>query len=872
MDCDNLPKTEPPLGEQAAGNRLALAILVVRLGCVIDWLTIWIGAQAAGKALGEFLGQFEQELIGAGETELSVKAYTDSLRRFTGLTVVREVLGGAVTDPDTPVDATLLAQTWTQNKLERLADDFDWSKLCRRYQNKARAILRDSPELRAILDSRRLQSTAEAVNRLAGLPPGFDTSAYAEGLRKRYGYLKLESLDLNSDPQRIALTKIFVEQTVRSCQQFNPRVYELPVEHRRKLRERGALEGDAKPDEDELKRQRESYLQQAPQPVLTVVNDAAQRLCVVVGDPGSGKSVLLEYLALLWAERPPAGRGGLPMPLLIELKTYVENLGKGVCTNFLEFLERGSGIVFPLDRKELDALLQRGQAVFLLDGLDEIFDQTMRQQVTQDLVTYTTRYPMARFLVTSRIIGYDLVAPLLRDAGFQHWMLQDLDETQQEEFIRHWHTLAYADARDRDEKANRLRDSVTNVATIRELAQSPLLLTLMALLNRHQELPRDRNELYEQASRLMLQQWDASRALREDPLLVQQGFDYKDKQAMLRAVALRMQTSPEGLAGNVIAADDLAQTLVDYLQIQGYTNPRPIAVRLIQQLRERNFILCLLGDDYFAFVHRTFLEFFCAWAWVWKYEKVEKDAETGLTIRISLGELQRQTFDAHWSDEKWHEVLRLVAARLEPDFAGQLMASLLGKKDFDSRYTSAFLAAGCYQDVRNPASLSAFSIRLEAELKALVNFPIRYANRSTTDDENIAKAVQAFAKCWPKAPKAKAWLVTFCAELHDEFIVRSAAVAALARGWPADPETLTWLKTRAQQDENDAVRSAAVAALARGWPADPETLTLLKPRAQQDENEYVRSAAVEALARGWKDDPDVQRFLASLNDKKSSES
>lgn len=32
----------------------------------------------------------------------------------------------------------------------------------------------------------------------------------------------------------------------------------------------------------------------------------------------------------------------------------------------------------------------------------------------------------------------------------------------------------------------------------------------MALLNRQQELPRDRTELYHQASQLLLQNWDAS--------------------------------------------------------------------------------------------------------------------------------------------------------------------------------------------------------------------------------------------------------------------------------------------------------------------------------------------------------------------------
>ena len=280
---------------------------------------------------------------------------------------------------------------------------------------------------------------------------GLDLDRYRDGLQMRYGYLKLESLDASPDHQRIALTKIFVEPTVRSCQQFNPRVYELPVEHRRRLQEQGGLQPEL--DEEELKRQRDSFLQQSPTAVLEAVNAPNHRLCVVLGDPGSGKSVLLDYLAIQWAELPPVERAARPIPLLIELKTYAENLGSNRCGDFLEYLDHGTGVVGQLDHKQLDAALQRGQATFLLDGLDEIFDIPTRQQVVQDIVRFTTHYPQVRFLITSRVIGYDLVAPLLRDAGFQHFLLQEMDDAQQTQFIRRWHELAYADSTERAEKA-----------------------------------------------------------------------------------------------------------------------------------------------------------------------------------------------------------------------------------------------------------------------------------------------------------------------------------------------------------------------------------------------------------------------------------
>jgi hypothetical protein len=51
------------------------------------------------------------------------------------------------------------------------------------------------------------------------------------------------------------------------------------------------------------------------------------------------------------------------------------------------------------------------------------------------------------------------------------------------------------------------------------------------------------------------------------------------------------------------------QILTDFLKSRGFEQPREKADLIIKQLRDRNFILCFLGDEYYAFVHRTFLDF-----------------------------------------------------------------------------------------------------------------------------------------------------------------------------------------------------------------------------------------------------------------------
>ena len=50
---------------------------------------------------------------------------------------------------------------------------------------------------------------------------------------------------------------------------------------------------------------------------------------------------------------------------------------------------------------------------------------------------------------------------------------------------------------DKLRKQERLQRAIDSSKAIKELAGNPLLLTMMAILNRNQELPRDRPELYE---------------------------------------------------------------------------------------------------------------------------------------------------------------------------------------------------------------------------------------------------------------------------------------------------------------------------------------------------------------------------------------
>lgn len=566
--------------------------------------------EAYGKALVQFLQLFQQELKEAGFQEAEIKLYLKPLETFIKQEKVAAILGSAFEVDCKSLDTRFLVQTWQDLNSPFLPESFNWDLIGILYIRAVRNILANSEKLRPIYELQLQAKQADGIQELAGIVPDFDLGRYAEGLREQYGSLKLDSLDTTGVYyNELKLWKIFVPQNVRECQEFLPQVYEIPKDHIKRLQDSGewALISLA---EEELERHRKVYINQPTRLVWEILGDPtaikqtkAIQQTVILGDPGAGKSSLLQYIALIWAERPLRDLSLYPIPLLLELRTYARDKATGKCKDILSFIH-GGNITCRLNQQQLHEKLKSGQAIALFDGIDEIFDPELRREVVTDIHRFSNDYALVQVVITSRWLGYK--AQRLRDAGFRHFMLQDLEIEQIQEFIERWHELTFTDEADKLRKKERLLRAIGESKSIRELAGNPLLLTMMAILNRNQELPRDRPELYNQASRVLLHQWDVERALIEDARLDPKTIDYRDKQAMLRKVAYRMQSSEKGLAGNLISAADLEAILTDYLKTIEVEQARTVARLFINQLRTRNFILCFLGADSYAFVHRIF--------------------------------------------------------------------------------------------------------------------------------------------------------------------------------------------------------------------------------------------------------------------------
>ncbi|HEY9650829.1 MAG TPA: NACHT domain-containing protein, partial [Coleofasciculaceae cyanobacterium] len=739
-----------------------------------------------GQALREFLLLVQQELEDAGYSEEKRQQYAEFLRQFLHNETVLVELGKAFQDG--VLDADKLEQAWQELNLLALPDEFCWKGIAKRYKKKADAILRESRQLPAVLSD-------EATDEVAS---DSDLIRYRKAIEQTYGYLKLDILHKSGYSYRLQLLNIFAAQDVREVKEALPQVLELPKEHLERLIKTGDLELppevlesftktgqlDAEAIKEILERYKQSYAQETTRSVLELIEDGqTYPYLVILGDPGSGKSTLVQYIALQWAATAIKNESSPPLPLLIELRRYVQSRDKQKCQNFVEFCQQGHGFIYPLHSQQLNERLRTGMVFVLFDGLDEVFEASKREEVITEIIRFTQDYPQVRVLVTSRVIGYQ--PQRLRDEKFRHFMLQDLEAEQIHEFLARWHDLAFGAGEEGKKKQERLQQAIEESPAIGQLAGNPLLLTMMAILNRNQELPRNRAELYSQASKVLLQQWDVERALIQKDAIT---IDFKDKQAILRRIAYQMQENDKGLAGNLINAEDLEGILTGYLEKNlDIRDAGANAKSIVKQLRERNFILCFLGADYYAFVHRTFLEYFCAWEFVWRFQKEQ---------RISLEELKAEVFGKHWQNESWHEVLRLIAGMINAKFVREIIDYLASQKGESENFSNLFLAAKCLSELRNRAELPSTVNQLFKQLKQLID----YGNIISID-------YSASFFYWDRDRE------------HNNRItkIRTQAVAAVATTWKDDPDTLPLLKQRATTDDHEDVRGAAVQELARGW-------------------------------------------------------
>jgi formylglycine-generating enzyme required for sulfatase activity len=365
---------------------------------------------------------------------------------------------------------------------------------------------------------------------------------------------------------------------------------------------------------------------------------AAPRL-VLLGEPGSGKSTALRYLAnalaqagldpqLDLADRLTGWAHGrrLPifMPLLPLAKRFAEHPERrGDADDLWSHLAhqlQPQGTNASLATAVLEQL-EAGRVILLLDGLDEVAGGESRRKVVRAVGLFAERYPDCRIVVACRVRAY--VGE--RNAkwqlpGWPEATLADWTIGQMQAFVRAWYgTVAELRGRGTEWRDDRVASLMRAIATREDLqrfGRQPLMLTVMALVHLNDgRLPEERASLYGRCIDILLGQWEVAGkdASEYGTLMEYIGLPDADAQSMRpllgRAAYEAHRAASRGEVGRLSRA--VLRTMVDDdLKRRRHPNPSWGADRFLEYTDQRAGLIQASdsAEDY-SFPHQTFQEY-----------------------------------------------------------------------------------------------------------------------------------------------------------------------------------------------------------------------------------------------------------------------
>ena len=434
---------------------------------------------------------------------------------------------------------------------------------------------------------------------------------------------------------------------------------------------------------------------------------------VIQGYPGMGKSTLTQRLGLYMARRslslPDPGMAQADdiqptlIPVLIPLKEFADAREQNANLSLEAFLTHHlDKLCIPGSDSFVLTALKSGRCLVMLDGLDEVSNPHTRKQVQEDIRTFVaanadvSAVDFNRFLITSRVAGYDLAA----FPDYLHYLIAELSPEQIKNFLPRWCRASVrnllapganlaalpeqneAVTRGANLLASKLSEAIAHNQGVRDMAETPLLLTLLAVMQQIRGvLPDRRIELYKAVTKTLLE--DRNEARKLDPIPENQAIQY------LSPLAFTMQDT-----GNSFARErDVLASLQALIQKANTSLNDQAALQeardFLQRVGERSGLFVQRTGDYFGFMHRTFQEYFAAH---FLLNAIQADQQRGIEDLVSR---------ARRPGDSWREPFLFAVAYQSDSYgkiADQIIRSLLDTPQSASqeqREHDLLLAAEC---------------------------------------------------------------------------------------------------------------------------------------------------------------------------------
>lgn len=340
----------------------------------------------------------------------------------------------------------------------------------------------------------------------------------------------------------------------------------------------------------------------------------------ILGRPGAGKTTFLKYLAIL------ACKGNIKKtPIFISLKDWSDS-----SLSILPFIAKQfDQCGFPNAEPFATALLERGDAIVLLDGLDEVNEASnKRGQTIKEIVALSQKFRKCQYCLTCRTAATDYSFD-----KFKYLEVADFDAEQQVQFATQWYGT-------NSDHLKRFLEGwgETQQAGLRDLGKTPLLLTLLCLaFEETLTFPARQVDLYKEAIDALLRKWDTSRLIGRDTFYKDLSFSRREH--LLESIAAKFYFESR----TIFRRAEVEFSILDYLQrLPDKEKSAEVDAGLVlRQIEAQHGLIVERAQNIFSFSHLTLQEYFTA-------SHLVKSHDEKLLDRV---------VEAALKDQKWREVI-----------------------------------------------------------------------------------------------------------------------------------------------------------------------------------------------------------------------
>ena len=413
----------------------------------------------------------------------------------------------------------------------------------------------------------------------------------------------------------------------------------------------------------------------------------------MLGKPGSGKTTFLQYLAIQcnqgeWkAER---------IPLFITLRHFVEAARASGQFSLLEYIQQEFLDCGISDRSVVEALLQAGKGLVLLDGMDEVLKHESTA-VLREIRSFSDKYHKNLFVATCRTAAQKLTLRGFTDVEIAPFTQAQISAFAQKWFVAFTKTNAQAGT----VQSNRFIEKIGEPENwqFRQLVVTPLFLHMACWVFQGEgRFPVKRSEFYKEGLDLLLSKWDEARGVERDE--VYRGVGLPQKLKLLSQIAA--VTFEQGQY--FFEQRTVEQYIEDY--IRNLPNASIDAEELqldseavLKAIEAQHGLLTERARGIFSFSYLAFQEYFTA------RNIVASHNLQGL--EQALGGLV-----SHLTDPHWREIFLLTAAMLRSaDSLVQLMKQQIDTLVAQDPYLQEFLRWASQKSQARPAEIDDATVR-----------------------------------------------------------------------------------------------------------------------------------------------------------------